>query len=109
MEEVKVLNTMDPSELNLSEDKMDIEEIDYKALTKEELISNLEMKDSAIKNYHNKIEDMEVNQKGELENMHNYYKAKISQLNNIIGYYERKFKLIKDILDIEQGGEKKHD
>ena len=36
------------------------------------------------------------------ENLNNYYIAKVKELKSLIGYYERKFGLIKSLIDIEK-------
>lgn len=89
-----------------SADKIEIEQVDYKALTKEQLIDVLKSKDTVIDNYKTINENLTEEHQKELENLNDYYKRKITELSNIIKYYERKFKVLKDILDIETGGDK---
>ena len=41
----------------------------------------------------------------QIEELNVYYRDRINELNNLIKYYERKIKLIRDLIDIETGGE----
>ena len=43
----------------------------------------------------------------EINNMNEYYTKRIKELKSLLSYYERKFILIKDLIDIEKEKEAK--
>jgi hypothetical protein len=49
---------------------------------------------------------MEEAHKLEIENLNTYYSQRNTELSNLIMYYERKIKVIKDIITLETGGER---
>lgn len=100
---VAIMNTASMGE---AVETIKAEPIDYNTLNKEELIFVLNDKDSVINNYITKIESMEEAHKLEIENLNSYYSQRNTELSNLIMYYERKIKVIKDIITLETGGEK---
>lgn len=104
---VAVMNTA-PAEnyINDSVEKIEAEPVDYNTLNKAELISVLADKDNVINNYISKIENMEEAHRLEIENLNTYYSQRNTELSNLIMYYERKIKVLKDIINLETGGDK---
>lgn len=100
---VAVMNTVPMEE---AVERIEAEPVDYNTLSKAELIAVLADKDSVINNYITKIENMEEAHKLEIENLNTYYSQRNTELSNLIMYYERKIKVIKDIITLETGGER---
>ena len=84
-------------------DKVDATPVKPEALSKEELIKVVQANQTAIKNYEQKLQDTLKNHDNELKNMNEYYGKKIKEMSSLISYYERKLKLIKDLINIEGG------
>jgi esterase/lipase len=89
----------------IESDSLAIEHVDYKKLDKVDLARLCNEKDKTIKNYEDERSHRQDAHNKEIENMNDYYVAKINELKNLIKYYERKFNLIKSLIDIEKGGE----
>ena len=81
------------------------EVVDYNNLSKEELIAIISEKDKAFKHYEDKIKDMEESQKNEINNLNDFYTKRVQEMSHLVNYYERKLGIIKDIINIETGGE----
>ena len=79
-----------------------IEQVDYKKLDKVDLIRLCEEKDAAITSYETERTNIQNTYNKRIEDMTEFYAAKIKGLNYIIKYYERKFKLVKDIINIDK-------
>lgn len=90
------------------EDTLEIEKVDYKKLDKVDLIRLCNEKDSAIKSYEAERQTRQDAFNKEIEDMNTYYVARINELKSLLKYYERKFTLIKDLINIEKG-EENHD
>lgn len=86
-------------------DTVEVETVDYNTLTKAELLKVVEAKDTAVKNYEDKLNMIEEKHNKELHDVADYFKQEVDAKSKIIAYYERKFKLLKDILVIEKGEE----
>ena len=80
--------------------------INYDTLTKKELITIVEQLNRALDNYKTVKENADENHKKELEDCTDYYSNKLKEVTSLVKYYERKFKLLGDILTIETGGER---
>lgn len=109
IEGVHVVDTMpmpDGSFKETTAEKLEVKPVDYKSLTKEQLEKIVESKDVVINNYEHKMEEITATHKQEIDNMNNYYKQRLTESNSLVGYYERKMKILKDIITIETGGEK---
>ena len=78
----------------------------YIELNKDELIRLVIQKDTTLENYEHKINEMETNHKTEIDNMNDFYRARLNEHTHLIQYYERKLKVLKDIITIEEGGDK---
>ena len=107
METVQMMNTIPLEEEK--EDVLKVEDlvpVDYKKLSKEELIGIIEEKDKVHNQYEDKIHDMEDGHKKEMDTATEYYLKRIEELKALTRYYERKLKLLKDIITIETGDEK---
>lgn len=81
--------------------------VDYKDLTKQDLIRLCEEKDSHIEAYESERQSVQETHDKEVHNMSEYYAKKITELSKVIKYYERKKKLILDLLTIEEDKEEK--
>lgn len=97
---------MDTASVEEAVEKIEAEPVDYNTLNKAELITVIADKDNVINNYIDKIEHMEKEHKIEIENLNTYYSKRNTELSNLVMYYERKIKVIKDIITLETGGEK---
>lgn len=84
---------------------VEVEKVDYNTLDKKELIDIINAKDKSIENYESVLADKKEFYEKQMEELNAYYRDRINELNNLIKYYERKIKLIKDLIDIETGGE----
>lgn len=85
-------------------EEVSLEVTDYNLLDKDTLISLHKTKDSTIENYQTVLERNEEERKKEIDGLTNYYREKITEQENVIKYYERKLKLIYDLINIETGG-----
>lgn len=79
--------------------------IDYKSMTKDELITTVEELQKTNSLYDDKINQIHEYYSKQTTGMRNYYVELVVNKDNVIRYYERKFKLLTDIINIEQGGE----
>lgn len=84
------------------EDRLSIEQVDYKRLDKVDLVRLCSEKDAAIKSYETERNNTQDRFNKEIEDMNAYYVARINELKSLIKYYERKFELIKNLIDIEK-------
>jgi hypothetical protein len=100
---VSVMETMTP---NPEADVITPELVDYNALKKEELINIIKQKDDAITTSIRALDKAKEEHGIELANMTEFYKKKIQEMSHLVAYYERKFKIVADIINIETGGEK---
>lgn len=82
------------------EDKLEVEKVDYNKLDKVDLVRLCTEKDSALKSYEAERTNVQNTYNKEIEDMNNYYVARINELKSLIKYYERKFELIKNLIDI---------
>lgn len=105
METVQMMNTMPLKEEEGILKVEDLVPVDYKKLSKEELIGVIEEKDKVHAQYEDKIHDIEDGHKKEIDNVTEYYLKRIEELKALTRYYERKLKLLKDIITIETGDE----
>lgn len=90
------------------EDTLEIEKVDYKKLDKVDLIRLCNEKDATLKSYEAERNNRQDSFNKEIEDMNAYYVARINELKSLLKYYERKFTLIKDLINIEKG-EENHD
>lgn len=107
METVQMMNTMPLEEEK--EDVLKVEElvpVDYKKLSKEELIGVIEEQNKVHNQYEQKLMDVDEAHKEEMKNATEYYTKRIEELKALTRYYERKLKLLKDIITIETGDDK---
>lgn len=104
--ELENVQMLDAVETNKENELTTESVVDFNTLTKAELIKVLDQKQVSIKNYMQHVENTEASYKIEIENLTKFYEEQIKKLRSILGYYERKFKLIMEIIDIEKGGEK---
>lgn len=107
METVQMFNTTPVEEAH--EDVLRLDEVvpvDYKKLSKEDLIKIIEEKDKVQMQYEDRLKALEESHKSEMENATDYYLKRIEELKALTRYYERKLKLLKDIITIETGDDK---
>ena len=102
---VVMFNTDNTEEVE-SVEKLEVETVDYMSLTKGELVGILADKNIALKNYADKLDEMQEANKLEIKNMTDFCNKRTAELSNLIQYYERKLRVLKDIITIETGGEK---
>lgn len=84
-------------------DKIDVDMTDLSTLNKEDLIRLVESDRQAFRNYEAKLKDKEESHLRELEDIGSYHEKKEKDMGALIAYYERKFKLLSDIINIEGG------
>ena len=84
------------------EETLEVPKVAYEDLKKDELIKVLEHKDKSLEHY----EALQEENKKEVNRMNEYYVNRIKELQSIIAYYERKLNILKDIITMENGGEK---
>lgn len=95
-----------PTEEVENVEKVECKKVEYEELTKEDLVELLKSKDKSIENYNTVLKQTEENHKKEVNNINDYYNARVNELTNLIKYYERKIKLINDLIHIETGDDK---
>lgn len=93
-------NSKDKENETLEIAKVDLEELDREAL-----INLIKDKDTIINHLNTLLENKKEEMTKELENMNNYYSKLLKDKSAIISYYERKLNVLKDIINIETGGE----
>ena len=109
--EVAIVDAVPMDELKEKVDKLEIESVDYKTLTKEELIKVIEDKDKAYENLKHNFDIMVDQKDKQLKDTADYYAMRVNEVNSLLEYHKRKLKLINDIVNIEnipvkKGGEK---
>lgn len=95
-----------PTEEVENVERVEFKKVEYDELTKEDLVELLKSKDKSIENYDTVLKQTEENHKKEVNNINDYYNARVNELTNLIKYYERKIKLINDLIHIETGDDK---
>ena len=91
----------------LHDETLEAEKIDYENLSKADLIRLCKEKDNSIKSYETERNNMTESFNNEIKNMNDYYIKRLKERDALIRYYERKFGLIKSLIDIEQDKEEK--
>lgn len=86
-------------------DTVEVEKVDYNTLDKKELIDIINAKDKSIENYESVLTEKKEFYEKQMEELNSYYRDRINEVNSLVKYYERKIKLIRDLIDIETGGE----
>ena len=86
-------------------DTVEAEKVDYNTLDKKELIDIITTKDISIENYESVLTEKKEYYEKQMEELNSYYRDRINEMNSLVKYYERKIKLIRDLIDIETGGE----
>lgn len=87
-------------------DAIEIKPVDYKELTKQDLIRMCEEKDSLLKCYEESANSVQAHHDKEIENLNKHYMDRIKELTSLVKYYVRKNKLVIDLLTIEEDPEK---
>lgn len=96
MEKINMLDTVDTIET---------ESINYKDCTKEQLIEIIHSKDVAFENLQTTMKNNEEKNQNTIDNICAECDAQVKRYQDILGYYDRKINLIKDILKLERGEE----
>ena len=78
-------------------------EADLNDLSKEELVQIIEELRKSNTNYDEQIKNIHDHHSKEMTEMNQYYIGKLTEKGNLVSYYERKFKVLKDIINIETG------
>lgn len=78
-------------------------EADLNDLSKEELVQIIEELRKSNTNYDEQIKNIHDHYSKEMTEMNQYYIGKLTEKGNLVSYYERKFKVLKDIINIETG------
>lgn len=100
MENVDLLEPVEQTET------LDAEQADFNKMNKEDLVRLCEAHQIAVQNYEARIAEMKKHNEDSMKELNDYYSDRFKKQNNLISYYERKFKVLNDILNIETGGEK---
>lgn len=90
----------------MEENKIEVEEIHYEQMNKTELVDVCRQQDTQLKNYEIVLNNEREVNKETLSKVQEAYKKQLDACNALLKYYERKFKLIKDLLNIEEGEDK---
>ena len=90
----------------MEENKIEVEEIHYEQMNKTELVDVCRQQDTQLKNYEIVLNNERETNKETLSKIQEAYKKQLDACNALLKYYERKFKLIKDLLNIEEGEDK---
>lgn len=90
----------------MEENKIEVEEIHYEQMNKTELVDVCRQQDTQLKNYEIVLNNEREANKETLSKVQEAYKKQLDACNALLKYYERKFKLIKDLLNIEEGEDK---
>ena len=87
-------------------EELEVEKVDYEKLDKVDLIRLCKEKDNHIKSYETERTSTQDFYNNEINNMNEHYIKRLKEMKAVIKYYERKFELIKNIIDIEKEAKK---
>lgn len=82
-------------------DNLEAVKVDYKEMTKEELLTVLDARDTVLKNYEIELKKANERYDKDMEEMRKYYSDRISEIKAINSYHENKLRVIKDIIVME--------
>lgn len=82
-------------------DNLEVIKVDYKEMTKEELLTVLDARDTVLKNYEIELKKANERYDKDMEEMRKYYSDRISEIKAINSYHENKLKVIRDIIVME--------
>ena len=85
-----------------SMDTLGIVEVDNKDLTKAELLKKLETIEKAHNNLQQEFNKYQDQTQESYEELHKYFENVLTNKDKQLNYYVRKFKLISDIIHIEE-------
>lgn len=91
----------------MEQEKIEVEEIEYEQMTKAELVNICKQQGQTLENYEIVLNKERENNKETLTKIQEAYQKQLKDATALIKYYERKFKLIGDIINIEDGKENK--
>jgi len=108
MEEVKdvQLKFNDNGEIVEEQEKLEATQVPYEQLSKVDLVRLCKEKDSHIKSYETERQSTQDFYNTEINNMNEHYIKRLKEMKSLVSYYERKFELIKTIIDIEKEAKK---
>jgi hypothetical protein len=78
------------------------EPVNYNRLDKVDLIRLCKERDEAIKSYESERKSSKEEYDKSFSEMAKYYVAQIKELQAALGYYQRKFNMIKQLIDLEK-------
>lgn len=91
----------------MEQEKIEVDKIEYDQMTKAELVDVCKQQEKTLENYEIVLNSERDKNKETLTIIQEAYKKQIKDCTSLIKYYERKFKLIGDIINIEDGKENK--
>lgn len=91
----------------MEQEKIEVEKIEYEQMTKAELVNICKQQGQTLENYEIVLNKERENNKETLNKIQEAYQKQLKDATALIKYYERKFKLIGDIINIEDGKENK--
>lgn len=83
------------------EETLDIEQVDLKSLTKDALIELVESQRGILKETMEEMETIKVTHGKQINDINEYYKSQLHMKDLQLGYKDRKFKMIKDLIQLE--------
>ena len=81
---------------------LEITKVSYENLDKVDLIRLCKEKDNHIQSYEAERNTTKDYYNTQIKDLNEYYSKKLKEHKAIISYYERKFELIKNLIDIEK-------
>ena len=91
----------------MEQEKIEVDKIEYDQMTKAELVDVCKQQEKTLENYEIVLNSERNNNKETLTKIQEAYQKQLKDATSLIKYYERKFKLIGDIINIEDGKENK--
>ena len=103
METVQMLST---APVETTERVEEVKPVELKSLSKEDLINIIEEKDKVIGRYEDRVKELQEFSEKEKQGLSEYYLERIKELKSLVGYYERKIRILRDLINIETGDDK---
>ena len=91
----------------MEQEKIEVDKIEYDQMTKAELVDVCKQQEKTLENYEIVLNSERDKNKETLTKIQETYQKQLKDATSLIKYYERKFKLIGDIINIEDGKENK--
>jgi len=87
----------------MDEDMLEVTQVDNKQLSKAELLSKLISLETAHSHLLKEYDHTQKQLKNGIEVYQKNIESRMLEQDKLLAYYERKFKLLKDFLNIEEG------